>query len=115
MLADSEQLHRKIAEMSKRIEQLEDALAALQNSVSRTPHPLLRDDLLRIKHTSELNGAPISERREDIESPQADAPPSLDAPGILTISDHGNARFYGPSAGSEVCIQRGREFFYLQK
>ena len=55
ILANTEELHAKIAEMSERIQQLEDALAHLQSSVSADNHPLLRSDLLRIKSSAELH------------------------------------------------------------
>ena len=54
ILADTEQLHRKISEMSHRIRQLEDALAILQVTISTERHPLLRDDLLKIKFGAEV-------------------------------------------------------------
>jgi hypothetical protein len=41
--------------MSDRIQQLEDALASLQSSLSTDEHPLLRSDLLRIKSSAELH------------------------------------------------------------
>ncbi|OCB87780.1 hypothetical protein A7U60_g5103 [Sanghuangporus baumii] len=50
ILADTDKLHRKIAEMSNRIRQLEDALANAQATISRDPHPMLSPDLLAIKH-----------------------------------------------------------------
>lgn len=43
--------------MGERIEALEDALASLQASISREPHPLLRQDLLRVKSTAEFHQA----------------------------------------------------------
>lgn len=49
--------------MSDRIRQLEDALGSLQSKCSPDPHPLLNQDLLRIKNSLELY------------SPQAGAPP----------------------------------------
>ncbi|KAL5500878.1 hypothetical protein ACEPAH_9265 [Sanghuangporus vaninii] len=51
ILSDTDELHAKITEMSKRIRQLEDALANLQATVSRDRHPLLEPDLLAIKHS----------------------------------------------------------------
>ncbi|EED77733.1 predicted protein [Postia placenta Mad-698-R] len=57
ILADTDRLHRKIAEMSDRIRQLEDALAILQSSVTRDLHPLLAHDLLKIKSGLELHSA----------------------------------------------------------
>ncbi|KAL5480214.1 hypothetical protein ACEPAI_1484 [Sanghuangporus weigelae] len=50
ILADTDKLHRKIAEMSNRIRQLEDALANAHATISRDAHPMLAPDLLAIKH-----------------------------------------------------------------
>ncbi|KZT39029.1 hypothetical protein SISSUDRAFT_1046229 [Sistotremastrum suecicum HHB10207 ss-3] len=50
ILHGSEQLHRKIHEMSQRISALEDALTILQTEKDPTSqHPLLGEELLRIK------------------------------------------------------------------
>ena len=54
VLADTEQLHRKISEMGQRIRQLEDALAIFQSGVSTETHPLLREELLPIKFGPEV-------------------------------------------------------------
>ncbi|OSD07208.1 hypothetical protein PYCCODRAFT_1463504 [Trametes coccinea BRFM310] len=51
ILANTEQLHEKIKSMSGRIRELEDALHE-----ARPGHPLLRDDLLSIKKSTELFG-----------------------------------------------------------
>ncbi|KAF9441787.1 hypothetical protein P691DRAFT_622467, partial [Macrolepiota fuliginosa MF-IS2] len=48
VLADTKKLHQKIGQMSDRIQQLEDAVAILQSTLSNEPHPLLTRDLLRI-------------------------------------------------------------------
>lgn len=82
--------------MRDRIQQLEDALALLQSSVSSAKHPLLRHELLSIKHGLQARPSAESEISED---PLA-AP--VDAFGILAIGESGEARYYGPSAGSEV-------------
>lgn len=60
ILANTEELHGKIAEMSERIQQLEEAVAYLQSSFSNDPHPLLRSDLLRIKSSAELHRAQMA-------------------------------------------------------
>ena len=68
ILADTDRLHRKIAEMSDRIRQLEDGLAILQSSVTREPYPLLAGDFLKIKSGLELHSASelaASERLRD--------------------------------------------------
>ena len=104
VLAATEHLHDRITKMSARIRSLEDALEELQAKHSNDPHPLLRDDL-------------VSPSAEDDEDPPADAGRSTqnldmnDSLGTLSISDHGNSRFFGPTGGSEVrnlsnCISR---------
>ncbi|KAI0915694.1 hypothetical protein AcV5_003545 [Taiwanofungus camphoratus] len=96
VLADTEQLHRKIAEMSERIRQLEDALAMFQSGVSDEPHPLLRDELLAVKFGPELS------RSTDEESTREALSQSIDALGTLTIGDNGETKFIGRSGGSET-------------
>lgn len=81
--------------MGQRIRQLEDALAIFQAGVSNECHALLRDDLLAIKFGPE-NGKAPEKRSSDL---SADA---IDALGTLTIGDHGEAKYFGRSAGSEV-------------
>ncbi|KAG0700446.1 fungal-specific transcription factor domain-containing protein [Suillus ampliporus] len=54
ILANTEQLHTKIIQMSDRIRQLEDALETVQAKCSSDPHPLLHQDSLRIKNSLEL-------------------------------------------------------------
>jgi hypothetical protein len=82
--------------MGLRIRQLEDALSVIQSTISSEPHPLLRDDLLMVKYS--LAKARISEKEE----PRDERAETIDAPGILTIGDQG-AKYFGPSAGAEVC------------
>jgi hypothetical protein len=98
VLADTTQLHTKVAEMGHRIRQLEDALAIFQSGVSNEHHPLLREDLLAIKFGPEKDLVVEQEAqttRTVIES--------IDAIGTLTISDRGDeSKYFGPSAGSEV-------------
>jgi hypothetical protein len=99
VLADTAQLHSKISEMGHRIRELEDALSVMQSSVSSEPHPLLREDLLGIKFGPE--------RRQPVENEQPVSKPampsSISAMGTLTIGDRGEGKYFGPSAGSEVC------------
>ncbi|KAG2060619.1 hypothetical protein BDR06DRAFT_986789 [Suillus hirtellus] len=54
ILANTEQLHAKIIQMSDRIRQLEDALETVQAKCSSDPHPLLHQESLRIKNSLEL-------------------------------------------------------------
>ncbi|OCH96289.1 hypothetical protein OBBRIDRAFT_718907 [Obba rivulosa] len=96
VLAATEHLHKRIAKMSERIRQLEDALAVMQAKGSNEPHPLL----------SGQQDA-VGGQDEDIPPPEQAAPISpdaLDAFGTLTVSDHGVSRFFGPTGGPEVCV-----------
>ncbi|KAJ7090825.1 hypothetical protein B0H15DRAFT_778919 [Mycena belliarum] len=96
ILADTDQLHTKIAEMSQRIRQLEEALAILQGVVSNERHPLLAGDLLSIKFAAE---AP---KRAD--PPEHDQDPAIDALGTLTLGDAGEVKYFGRSAGTETLL-----------
>ncbi|KAF9482496.1 hypothetical protein BDN70DRAFT_875065 [Pholiota conissans] len=103
VLADTSQLHTKIAEMGQRIRQLEDALAIFQSGVSNEVHPLLRDDLLSIKFGPEKGYVPEKEppvRKESLEPP-------IDAFGAMALGDSGEAKYFGPSAGSETLFMAG--------
>ncbi|PPQ97295.1 hypothetical protein CVT26_006688 [Gymnopilus dilepis] len=108
VLADTETLHQKIATMSDRIRQLEDALAILHSTVAGPagdPHPLLHRDLLKIKSSIELHSA-SSASKDDPPRPEEDEEDGnveqyIDAFGTLAIRDDGAATFYGRSAGSE--------------
>jgi hypothetical protein len=54
ILANTEQLHEKITQLSDRVRQLEEALEGAQATSSSHPHPLLSPDLLRIKTSQDL-------------------------------------------------------------
>ena len=93
VLADTEHLHRKIAEMGHRIRSLEDALGIFQSGVSSDAHPLLTEELLAIKYGFE---APSREASGD----QQAVP--IDGLGTLTITERGDSHYFGRTAGSEV-------------
>ncbi|KAI0794297.1 fungal-specific transcription factor domain-containing protein [Fomes fomentarius] len=98
ILADTEQLHRKISEMSERIRQLEDALAIFQAGVSHERHPLLRDDLLSVKFGPEVRRTVDEETQRDLNAS------CIGAMGTLTIGEHGESKYFGRSAGSETML-----------
>lgn len=67
MLANTEQLHEKITDLSHRVRSLEDALAVAHNSEER--HPLLSDELLQIKNPLErevILEQPRQQEEEDV-------------------------------------------------
>ncbi|KAG6891283.1 hypothetical protein C0992_009475 [Termitomyces sp. T32_za158] len=104
VLADTTQLHAKIAEMGQRIRQLEDALAIFQAGISNETHPLLRDELLLIKFGPDKGQVPEREH-----PPRENFTNSIDALGTLTIGDHGQVKYFGRSAGSEALLLAGAE------
>ena len=59
ILANTEQLHDKIVELSERVRQLEDALGDVQSKVSVASHPLLAPELLKVKTFQDLYGIAI--------------------------------------------------------
>jgi hypothetical protein len=98
VLANTEELHRKILELSTRVRELEDALQELQAASSTEPHPLLRRDLLLMKAPleSETVLAEGEPSPEDLES--------LDAIGSLSLRRSGRSNFHAQTAGSWVCL-----------
>ncbi|KAH7921473.1 hypothetical protein BV22DRAFT_1038640 [Leucogyrophana mollusca] len=105
VLADTEKLHQKIALMSDRIRQLEDALAILQQSVMPgEEHSLLQRDLLEVKSIIDLHAAVDDEKAVKTKEEVDDDSQYIEAFGTLAIRDDGAATFYGPSAGSESLL-----------
>ncbi|KAF9226456.1 hypothetical protein BS17DRAFT_748181 [Gyrodon lividus] len=103
VLADTEHLHHKIAEMGQRIRSLEDALAILQATVSNDVHPLLADELMAIKYGLEAGKSGPRESSRD----QHAVP--IDTLGTLTITERGDSHYFGRSAGSEALFLAGAE------
>ena len=104
MLADTDKLHQKLAEMSRRIRQLEDALQVEYGSRSTEAHPLLSDELLAVKGGIDQKGrghaveteTRLSETKADLSEESY-----TEALGLLTISEGGAVRFLG-TTGIEV-------------
>ncbi|EJD41354.1 hypothetical protein AURDEDRAFT_138647 [Auricularia subglabra TFB-10046 SS5] len=104
ILADTKQLHERIEELSNRIRELEKALEAAHASPS--PHPLLSEELLRLKaplQTSlELNDPTRWASSTPAPTPEDQNDKLL---GTLTIDPSGASTFFGPAAGSEHLLQ----------
>ena len=91
--------------MRSRIQQLEDALASLQESISAETHPLLVPELLSIKDGPESMLPSDQSNAPDPFASTAEGDtkvPGIDAPGFLTFGEHGESKFFGGSAGSAV-------------
>lgn len=100
ILADTDALHRKITQLSERVRQLEDALGIMQAAVSQERHPLLRDELLKVKFWPEVT-------QDDEAQPQAESPGVADTAlelGTLSIGENGDAKYFGRSAGAESLL-----------
>ena len=82
--------------MGDRIRQLEDALAVLQASTSKEPHPLLCDNAIIVDSES------LDERPHESED-ESTAEVST-ALGTLSVSDHGLSRFFGSTGGSDLLL-----------
>lgn len=78
MLANTEVLHDKIGQLANRVRELEDALAKAHSYTSHLSHPLLSEDLLRIKH-------PLERERAEIQEEKLDSPDDIDALGSLCV------------------------------
>jgi len=111
VLAATEHLHHRIAGLSGRIRQLEDALAALQSQHSSEPHPLLHEDLIMDDEKEDYHFGTWDDSTlpfigggcgVDGCSPKGSLPEVVDAIGTLSISENGISRFFGPTGGSEV-------------
>ncbi|KAJ3921626.1 fungal-specific transcription factor domain-containing protein, partial [Lentinula edodes] len=116
ILASTNQLHSKISLMSSRIRALEDALAIFQASVSSERHPLLEDELLKIKFGSEVKDSEDDSVILDSQGEKSTTAgvttslnrsvdtTTLDAFGTLTLGEEGEMKYFGRSAGSETLI-----------
>ncbi|KAF8514037.1 fungal-specific transcription factor domain-containing protein [Gautieria morchelliformis] len=107
VLANTEELHVKIMQMSERIRQLENALSA--SNAGPGPHPLLREDLLLVKvpveFTNESN-SPQQDPPQKTAAKEKDSMPTLlDAFGTLKIGTDGHSRFYGQTARTEHFVK----------
>lgn len=88
-------MHEKISELSVRVRSLEDALSVAHKAISNDRHPLLSDELLRVKNPLErdVNADPVrANEEEDV----------IEANGSLSISRSGRVNFYGQTANAYV-------------
>ena len=98
---DTEYFYHKIAKMSKRIRQLEDALGELHSQHSTEQHPLLRPEPVGDnRQDEEASGPPLT---DDAVESAGNHPDLLEAFGTLSLAEDGETpRFFGPTAGSHV-------------
>ena len=93
VLASTQDLHEKINQLANRVRELEDALRASHAQQSLEPHPLLAEELLRIKapiQRENLINTGVSNGTSD--EPGADV---VDSFGSLSISESGKTNYFG--------------------
>lgn len=106
VLASTQDLHDKINELANRVRELEDGLRTSHSQHSQEQHPLLSEDLLRIKAPLQREGlgASSSSASGDLEGDV------VESFGTLAISDTGRTSYFGQATGSFVCQPRSIGF-----
>jgi hypothetical protein len=101
VLASTQELHEKITELCSRVRDLEDGLRAEHAQNSSELHPLLSDELLRIKAPLQREAAPrnptIVHQQEEENNPDV-----IDSFGTLAINGAGHTSYYSQFANSWV-------------
>ncbi|KAA1467856.1 hypothetical protein DENSPDRAFT_833009 [Dentipellis sp. KUC8613] len=113
VLANTEELHSKIAQLSTRVRDLEDALYALQSTVHPgVQHTLLKPELTLSHQPSPPAPAPVSAPASasngcsSSESPEMDEDEGVvDAFGTMSLGSKGTAKFFGSTARCEFLMQ----------
>ncbi|KAF8661278.1 hypothetical protein AX16_001379 [Volvariella volvacea WC 439] len=100
VLANTEVLHDKINELANRVRQLEDALAQAHSMYSAEAHPLLSEELLKIKRPLERERPEEHSATEDVESKE-----TVETLGTLSISNGGRSTFLGQTANAWYLLQ----------
>ncbi|KAF8074759.1 fungal-specific transcription factor domain-containing protein [Lyophyllum atratum] len=105
VLASTQELHEKIAELATRVRQLEDGLRTAHSHLSSEQHPLLAEELLRIKAPLQREAAPLRTPNANPVKEEEQNPDVVDAFGSLSISISGRANYFGHVATSWYFLQ----------
>jgi hypothetical protein len=101
VLASTQELHEKITELCSRARDLEDALKTAHAHNSNESHPLLSEELLKIKAPLERD-APLRNPTTIHQQEEENNPDVIDNFGTLAINGAGNTSYYSQSANSWV-------------
>jgi hypothetical protein len=106
VLASTQELHEKITELCSRVRDLEDALRTSHAQNSNEPHPMLTDELLRVKAPLQREAPPrhqttINQQEEE------NNPDVIDSFGTLAINGAGHTSYYSQFANSWVSKRQG--------
>ncbi|KAF9055649.1 fungal-specific transcription factor domain-containing protein [Panaeolus papilionaceus] len=119
VLANTEELHGKIDDLTSRNRELEKALRALQANITSEPHPLLQSDTIRVP--LQPDSSPSQSASSSSKSPTASSAPAppepmdveeeehvkLDAFGTLTVREGREMSYFGRTAQPEFLIPTG--------
>ncbi|KAF4569974.1 hypothetical protein EYR40_008957 [Pleurotus pulmonarius] len=100
VLASTQELHEKITELANRVRQLEDGLRASHSQISHEPHPLLSEELLKIKAPLQREAPSHRSQHHEPTKEEENNPDVVDAFGSLSISPVGRTKYYGQIASS---------------
>ncbi|KXN81523.1 hypothetical protein AN958_04460 [Leucoagaricus sp. SymC.cos] len=109
VLASTQELHEKITELANRVRQLEDALRSSHSQLSNEPHPLLSDELLKVKAPLQREPAALRNGSAFTVKEEETNPDVVDAFGSLQINMSGKSRYYGHIANSWYFLQNEEE------
>ncbi|KAF5355299.1 hypothetical protein D9758_005984 [Tetrapyrgos nigripes] len=104
VLASTQELHEKIHELANRVRELEDALRSDHAQLSNGQHPLLSEELLKIKAPLQRD---VHSLRPNSDTPKEEEPNPdvVDAFGSLSIGLSGKTKFFGQIANSWYFLQ----------
>ena len=101
VLASTQELHEKITELCSRTRDLEDALQTAHAHNSNDSHPLLSEELLKVKAPLQRD-APLRNPTTINQQEEENNPDVIDNFGTLAIDGSGNTSYYSQSANSWV-------------
>lgn len=104
VLASTQELHEKITELCSRVRDLEDGLRVSHALNSNEPHPLLSDELLRIKAPLQREAAPRNPTTVN-QQEEENNPDVIDSFGTLAINGAGHTSYHSQFANSWVSRQ----------
>ncbi|KAG6897388.1 hypothetical protein C0992_002051 [Termitomyces sp. T32_za158] len=105
VLASTQELHEKISELANRVRQLEDGLRTSHSQLSSEVHPLLTEELLRIKAPLQREPATMRNQNAPPVKEEEQNPDIVDAFGTLSITISGRTKYYGTQANSWYFLQ----------
>ena len=105
VLASTQELHEKITELCSRVRDLEDALRTSHAQNSSDTHPMLSEELLRVKAPLQREAPPRNQTTIN-QQEEENNPDVIDSFGTLAINGSGHTSYYSQFANSWVSKQQ---------